>query len=73
MILLIDLLTIVISLVITYAMYRIYHEIFIRGFINKIKKTIISGDVEKVEVMKEYALKKQPKKMSKLFKKYGIY
>jgi hypothetical protein len=72
MVILIDILTIIISLVITYALYWIYKKITIIRFINKIKKAIGIGDKEKAEKMKEYALQKQPKKMNSLFNKYGI-
>lgn len=72
MVFLIDSITVIIPLLITYALYRVYYQIFIMGYIKRIKKALDDGETEKAEQMKQYALKKQPKKMHRILTKYGV-
>ena len=72
MVLLIDVITILIPLLITFCIYRIYNSIIVNRYISHLKKAIESGDLDKVKKMKQNALAKQPKKMTRIFLKHGI-
>jgi|AGTN01.2.fsa_nt_gi hypothetical protein len=72
MILLVDLLTVLISLAITCLLYLIYYLVFIYGYIKRIKLAVNNGENENAIRMKEIALKKQPKRMRKLLLKHGL-
>ena len=72
MVSLIDFFTLLIPAVIIYAVYRVYYQVFIIGYIKRIKKAIETGEYEKAEQMKQKALKRQPKRMTRLFPKHGI-
>jgi len=72
MIFLLDLLSIVIPLVITFILYRIYYKLFIGRYIKKIRQAKENGEDEKAAKMKALALKRQPKRMKLLLKKYEI-
>lgn len=72
MILLIDVAIIISSIVATLLLYILYYQIFIIGYIRRIQKEIAKGNIEKANKMKSHAIRKQPKRMKSLFKKYDI-
>jgi hypothetical protein len=72
MITLVDIGTVIAALLFTLLIYILYYLIFVIGYINRIKRAVRNGEVEKANKMKNNALKKQPKKMTRLFQKYGL-
>jgi mannose/fructose/N-acetylgalactosamine-specific phosphotransferase system component IIC len=72
MVFLLDFLTIAIPLVITIVLFRLYYTIFIKGYLKRMKQAEENGNVEKVAKMKAVAIKRQPKRMKLLLKKYEI-
>lgn len=72
MVFLLDALSIVIPLIITFLLYKIYYLIFVAGYLKKIKQAEENGEDEKAAKMKALALRRQPKRMNRLFKKCGI-
>ena len=67
-----NLLNFIIPIFITIALYFLYYYLFIILYVKRIKKAIDAGDVEEAERMKKIAMKRQPKKIAKLFRKYDI-
>lgn len=73
MILLIEILSIIVPLIVTFLLYLIYYYVFIIGYVKRVKKAIDNKEFNKVAVMKNIALKKQPIRMDFLFRKYGVH
>lgn len=68
MVFLLDFLTLVFPLIITFVLYKLYYKVFIKGYVKKIKQADEDGEAAKAERMRALALKRQPKKMKRLLK-----
>lgn len=63
---LIDFLCFLIPAAVTALLYYLYYQVFVKGYVRRIKKTFDRGEVEKAVSMKQNALRKHPKRMAKL-------
>lgn len=63
---LVDIIVIIIAVGVTILLYTIYYQVFVKGYVRRIKKEFANGNIEKAIKMKKIALRKQPRKMAKL-------
>lgn len=64
MVLLLDIINLTIPLALTYVLYILYYNMFVKRHVKKIVKAFKNNDVEKANQMQQRALKKQPFKMA---------
>lgn len=72
MLFIIDGLTVLVPILLTLFLYYIYYKLIIISYVKKIADTISRGESDKANYLIANALKKQPRRMTKLFLKYGI-
>ena len=67
---LIDILAFIVPIMITAAVYLLYYQISIKGYVRKIEAAHDKGEYDKVFDMISNARLKQPKKMARLLREF---